>query len=336
MHRLINYNIFLHTTFCISIQPYCLSRMMNLISFSIHRFVIKFVALFCLISTVSFNAVSQKNSREDILLNNDWSYTTAIQDVKLFPPNTQNLYWTKVTIPHNLDVYDGYRRLLHGNKHGDMCYKKIITIVQTNKSRHNFLFFEGVGAYAKIYLNGKFIGEHAGGRTTFTLDVTNILKVDGSKNELFVYANHPSNINDLPWVCGGCSDERGFSEGSQPMGIFRPVHLIVTNDVRIEPFGIHAWAEIKKDITVLSINTSLKNYSYQNKNIVIVHQLIDALGKIIKEVSIQQLLKINENIFWRVYQSLKTSVYLNHGNRFNLTLTEIHLSEFDAFCSFGI
>jgi len=38
------------------------------------------------------------------------------------------------------------------------------------------------------------------------------------------------------------------------MGIFRPVHLLVTSDIYIEPFGVHAWAEIKNnDKAVLKI-----------------------------------------------------------------------------------
>jgi beta-galactosidase len=257
---------------------------------------LKLIVFFCFYISISFNSFSQKNVREDILLNNDWTYATEIKFEKNIPPNAQNYYWAKIAVPHNLDAYDGYRRLLHGNQHGDMWYRKIITIVQPNKSRRNFLFFEGVGSYAKIYLNEKFIGEHAGGRTTFTIDVTNILQTDGSPNELFVYVDHPANIKDLPWVCGGCSDERGFSEGSQPMGIFRPVHLIVTNDVRIEPFGVHAWADLQTGKTELNINTTVKNYSAKNKNIVIAHQLIDAKGKVINDFSVEQFLNVNDSI----------------------------------------
>ena len=48
-------------------------------------------------------------------------------------------------------------------------------------------------------------------------------------------------IADVPWVCGGCSSEWGFSEGSQPLGIFRPVVLEGTDEIRIEPFGVHIW-----------------------------------------------------------------------------------------------
>ena len=220
---------------------------------------------------LSFNSFSQ---RQDISLNNDWltSLTTTHE-------------WKKINIPHNWDDYYGYRRLLHGNLHVDAEYKRNITIKQSKQGKRFFLYFEGVGSYATVLLNGKHAGSHAGGRTTFTLDVTDIIKTDGTKNELKVLASHPSNIKDLPWVCGGCSDERGFSEGSQPLGIFRSVHLLVTNDVRIEPFGVHAWADIENDIANLSINTTIKNYSKQKRNIVVSHQLLDAFGKTVKQVS---------------------------------------------------
>src|SRR6185503_1583946 len=99
--------------------------------------------------------------RQDISLNNDWltSLTTT---------NT----WKKVNVPHNWDDYYGYRRLVHGNLHGDAVYKKTFTIKQNKHGKRFFLFFEGAGSYATVILNNKLVGSHAGGRTTFTLDIS--------------------------------------------------------------------------------------------------------------------------------------------------------------------
>lgn len=222
--------------------------------------------------------------RQDISLNASW--LTSLN----------NKEWKKVNIPHNWDDYYGYRRLLHGNLHGDAVYKRIVTIKQSKKGKRFFLFFEGVGSYATVFLNTKKVGEHSGGRTTFTIDVTDVIKADGSKNELLVKASHPANIKDQPWVCGGCSEERGFSEGSQPLGIFRPVHLIVTNDVRIEPFGVHAWADVKSDAADLWTNTTFKNYALQDRTVEVVSQLKDADGKVVANFSAKQLLKAKDSV----------------------------------------
>ena len=296
MHRLINYKNILVKSYRREKEIQEISQSCSALTPFLFFSALKIKLIGCFFLFLGQLSFAQQNIREDILLNNDWAYSTGINNLKFFPPNTSDYYFTKVNIPHNADAYDGYRRLLHGNKHGDIWYKKIIKLRQPNKSRRNFLFFEGVGSYAKIYLNGILVGEHAGGRTTFTIDVTGKLKTNGTANELLVFASHPANIKDLPWVCGGCSDERGFSEGSQPMGIFRPVHLIVTNDVRIEPFGIHAWADIQNNATSLSVKTTFKNYSQQNKKIVVVNQLVDATRKVLREISSLHSLKEKDSI----------------------------------------
>ncbi len=173
-------------------------------------------------------------------------------------------------------------------------YKKSFVIKQSKQGKRFFLFFEGVGSYATVYVNDKLIGSHNGGRTTFTLDVTDAIKTDGSQNNLVVKASHPSYIKDLPWVCGGCSDERGFSEGSQPLGIFRPVHLIVTNDVRVQPFGVHAWTGNKNGVIKLFINSTIKNYSGKKRKIEVIHQLVDAIGNHFIDISAKKELNGNE------------------------------------------
>ncbi|MBL7737999.1 MAG: DUF4982 domain-containing protein [Chitinophagaceae bacterium] len=261
------------------------------------RLCVKSFLLLCVFVSLWFNSFAQ---RRDISLNNDWltiatDRNTPSATLPYMPP-VHDKGWSKVNIPHNWDAYEGYRRLLHGNRHGDAWYRRIVSIRQSKTGKRFFLFFEGAGSYTTVYLNGKYVGEHAGGRTTFTIDVTGMIKTDGSNNQLAVRTYHPVNIKDLPWVCGGCSEERGFSEGSQPMGIFRPVHLIVTSDVRIGPFGVHAWADIKSDKADLFINTTIKNYSRQKRNITVVHQLMDAKGKLAAESSGVQMIDAGDSL----------------------------------------
>ncbi len=245
-------------------------------------------------------AIGQPSTgRIAIDLNSNWR-TIAGNDESPLAPAFQIKFddskWKQVTVPHNWDDYHGYRRLLHGNKHGDAWYRRTVKLKQSKAGKRFFLFFEGVGSYATVYLNGQEVGAHAGGRTTFTIDVTNHIKTDGTNNQLAVRAWHPPFIKDLPWVCGGCSDERGFSEGSQPMGIFRPVQLIITNDLRIEPFGVHAWATLKGNAAVLNINTLIKNYGAQQKLFTVVHNLVDKKGAIVKTVTEKGSLKANSNL----------------------------------------
>ena len=230
---------------------------------------------------------AQVNMRSDISLNNNW-YSIANDsnghahdgfENKSFSTNN----WIKVNVPHNWDGYEGYRRLHHGNRHGYAWYRKSFLLAQKQKGKRYFLWFEGVGSYATVWLNGKKAGEHAGGRTTFTLDVTDLIIDNNQSNILAVRADHPAGITNLPWVCGGCSNERGFSEGSQPMGIFRPVHLITTSEVRVEPFGVHIWNDttVSERLATLHLATTIKNYSHKLVTVTITQRLLNKQKQVV-------------------------------------------------------
>jgi Beta-galactosidase/beta-glucuronidase len=231
------------------------------------------------IALLSFTALPAQ-PRKSISLNSNW-YTIANDSNRhaydgFEKPNFSTRQWQHVQVPHNWDAYEGYRRLRHGNRHGYAWYRKSFSIPNKEKGKRYFLWFEGVGSYATVWLNGKKAGEHKGGRTSFTIDITDLISTN---NLLAVRADHPAGITDLPWVCGGCSEERGFSEGSQPMGIFRPVHLMVTNEVRIEPFGVHIWND--SNVSKLHLATSVKNYGRAARTISITQRLFDKKGKLI-------------------------------------------------------
>ena len=225
-----------------------------------------------------------KSNRESQRLDDGWltiaadSLTHQYNGFEKSDFETKN--WSEVTVPHNWDRYEGFRRDMHGNRHGYAWYRRILTIDNIETGKQYSLFFEGVGSYATVWVNGQKVGTHAGGRTTFTIDISNALKE--GENLLAVQADHPASIRDLPWVCGGCSPEWGFSEGSQPLGIFRPVSLITTSNVRIEPFGVHVWNDttVTEKSAEVYVATELRNYSNKTRQIAIENALLKADGSI--------------------------------------------------------
>ena len=214
-------------------------------------------------SSVSFPAPERKGRRTVTSLNDGWEAATV-------PDGSPS----GVTLPHNFDDYYGYRQLRHGNLHGSAVYQKTF-IAKPQAGKRYFLQFEGVGTYATITINDTQYPKELIGRTVFTLDVTEALNT--GKNTLHVLVDHPAMQTESPWVCGGCSSEWGFSEGSQPFGIFRPVTLIETDAVRIEPFGVHIWNNAACDSVF--IETEVKNYTQQTQQIELVNKFTLASGK---------------------------------------------------------
>ena len=84
-------------------------------------------------------------------------------------------------------------------------------------------------------------------------------------------------IADMPWVWAAVLRNGGFSEGSQPLGIFRPVVLEGTDEIRIEPFGVHIWNDEKA--ANVFVDTEVKNYGKTTETIEVVNKLSNADGK---------------------------------------------------------
>ena len=222
-------------------------------------------------SAVRFPEPELKGKRRIISLNHDWTARCSVG---------RDTIATHIHIPHNFDDYYGYRQLRHGNLHGSAIYNKVFN-TDKNKDKRYFLQFEGVGTYATVTLNGHQYPKELVGRTVWTLDVTNILRA--GNNELSILVDHPAMQTVSPWVCGGCSSEWGFSEGSQPFGIFRPVTLIETDVVRIEPFGVHIWNNAACD--TIFIETEVKNYSTDPRTFELVNKFAQANGKTVFRLS---------------------------------------------------
>ena len=166
-----------------------------------------------------------------------------------------------------------------------------------------FLQFEGVGTYATVTLNGHQYPKELVGRTVWTLDVTEALH--NGQNQIEVLVDHPAMQTESPWVCGGCSSEWGFSEGSQPFGIFRPVSLVETDAVRIEPFGVHIWNNAACDSVF--IETEVKNYTQQPQQIELVNKFTLASGKQVFRHSQQTTIKAGETITLRHAEKIENA-----------------------------
>ncbi len=226
-------------------------------------------------SEVVFPSPEMKGHRVLHNLNRDWTTWTEKDTLK-----------QHVSLPHNHDDYYGYRQLKHGNLHGTAYYTKSFHL-QKKPNRSYSLQLEGAGTYATVILNGKTYPRTLVGRTTCTLHVTEDVR-DGD-NTLVIKVEHPEMINDAPWVCGGCSSEWGFSEGSQPFGLFRPVTLVEADLLRIEPFGVHVWNNEQCDSVF--VETEIHNYSGVDRTVEVVNKFALASGKTVFRTPVRVMVK---------------------------------------------
>lgn len=104
--------------------------------------------------------------------------------------------WEAVEIPHTWNAKD--MQVQYNNFYeGAGYYKKNFFCPEELKDKRVFLRFEGVGACAEVYVNGKMTGTHKGGYSAFMVEIGTSLK-PGVDNEIVVKADNKSRPDVIP------------------------------------------------------------------------------------------------------------------------------------------
>lgn len=168
-------------------------------------------------------------ARSKITINDAWHFYPG--DVADGSTVSVGSDWQRINIPHTwnakdtLDDTPGYRR-------GVGWYRRSVSIPAALNGKRIYLYFEGVGQTAEVFVNGRPIGRHIGGYTAFTFDITEAIRHD-APNSLAVKADN-TRILDHPPIDG---------DFNMYGGVYRDVWLIATDAVHLS-FGDSASAGI--------------------------------------------------------------------------------------------
>ncbi|PKM93633.1 MAG: beta-galactosidase [Firmicutes bacterium HGW-Firmicutes-1] len=105
------------------------------------------------------------------------------------------------------------------------CYRKCFTITETNKDQSIYVDFEGVMTYAQVYINGIYLGEHKGGYTPFSFELTP--HINYTEENILVVMVDSTERDDIP-PFGFVIDYLTYG------GIYREVNLRFVHPVHIE------------------------------------------------------------------------------------------------------
>jgi beta-galactosidase len=199
---------------------------------------------------VIFQSIAE---RRLINLNDDWTFR--------FSHNVIQKTGTRVNLPHTWNAQDA----LSGKvdyKRGIGNYEKTIFVPNEWKGKRVFMRFDGANMITNVLVNGKHVGEHRGGYTAFVFELTNCLNY-GEKNNFWVRVNNAEQLDVMPLI----GDFNFYG------GIYRDVHLILTDDVCISPLdyaspGVYLKQEkvSNKEATVQT-RILISNHSFVSKNV---------------------------------------------------------------------
>ena len=220
----------------------------------------KFFVFVCAVVGLSLVSACAGSVRHEYLLDKNWKFTKG--DGDFAPVAVDDSRWESVTVPHDWAIYGPFdadndaqvvaieqnfetRASLKTGRTGGLPYVGVgwyrleFDAPAFSEGKNAELIFDGAMSQAKVYVNGQFVGEWPYGYNSFHFDVTPFLHPDGRNNTLAV------RLENLPessrWYPGA--------------GLYRNVHLVVTDPVHVPVWGTQL---ICSDISDKSARVDLK------------------------------------------------------------------------------
>ena len=253
-----------------------------------NRYLKKFTVLgFVLSVTITVLSQETKVPPYSISINDNWKYhkggvAFAFRDGQKGFPEGLDENWETVSLPHTWNAEDPFDEKISYIR-GIGWYRKYLYIDSTDQERRYFLAFEGANQKTDVYVNGMFAGQHKGGYTGFTFDITEFVQ-PGAQNLVAVKVDnsHDNTITPL---------SIGFALYG---GIYRDVWLRVTNPVHFSKThygssGVYiSTPEVSKREASLDIRSIIENNSETAQHVEISHSVFNPDEK--------EVLKIQEKI----------------------------------------
>ncbi|WP_372731420.1 sugar-binding domain-containing protein [Novosphingobium sp.] len=186
-----------------------------------------------------FNPVTTAQAQEArsvVMLDSDWRFFDG-DAPDAIAPEYVDAAWQKVAVPHTWNRVGYYHHNLGGvntaasvrKRQGIGWYRLHFAAPQDSQGKRQWLEFDAASRTAKVWLNGKYLGEHRGGFSRFRLDATAAMRT-GDDNVLVVRVD-----NSQPKADGPTADVLPltgdfFVHG----GIYRPVRLVTTAPLHID------------------------------------------------------------------------------------------------------
>ena len=194
--------------------------------------------------------------------------------------------WVTVDVPHTwnrLGNTGTERSPLSNTVQGIGWYRLKFPTPATTRGKRYFLEFDGVGNIAAVWLNGRYLGKHAGAFARFRFDATAAMAPAGGENLLAVKADNsrPQPGSSTANVIPLSGDFFVFG------GIYRNVSLVVTDPVHVDMLdyggpGVYARAvSIAPQRATVQVTSRLVNDGAKPATVQVETTIENAAGKVV-------------------------------------------------------
>lgn len=237
----------------------------------------RWFASICLCASAAF----ADEPRTMVSLDHGWRFQQSAAVTGAESPTFDDSAWSAVDVPHTWNRLgnEGITRSpLTNTVQGVGWYRLRF---KTPAGGRYFLQFDGVGAIADVWLNGHYLGKHAGAFSRFRFDATGAIDSSG-ENVLVVKADNsrPQPGSSTAAVIPLSGDFFVFG------GIYRHVALLVTKPAHVDLLdyggpGVYA----RYDGTAVQVSSRVVNDGAKPANVSVETAIEDADGKTVASAS---------------------------------------------------
>ena len=156
-----------------------------------YRYLLLLIVFFCCTNLNAQNNIAVSK----ISFNDKWDFVKDIDTlnaIKLLGSNDDNkMAWQKISLPHT-PVIEPVEKIKE-QWQGTCYYRKNFSLAAAYEGKQIALQFDGAMHEATIYVNGKYLGKHAGGYLPFYINITDVVKF-GADNLVLIKLNNQDNV----------------------------------------------------------------------------------------------------------------------------------------------
>lgn len=210
--------------------------------------------------------------------------------------NFDDAGWRSLNVPHDWSIEGPYDRNNSTGRGGGYLpdgigwYRKSFYLKKENEKKYIFIEFEGIMANSDVWINGFHLGKRPSGYSSFVYELTGHLNYGKDKKNVIAVRADNSVQPASRWYTGA--------------GIYRHVHLIITNPVHVAHWGSFVTSsDISSANAEVQIQTSITNQSTSSQNILLHTDIISPDGKTVASADLKQ--KIREGKDEMILQKVK-------------------------------
>jgi beta-galactosidase len=200
-------------------------------------------------------------------LNKTWKYINQDVAVTQGTASSDPGSWSDINLPHSFDI--PYWRATQALPPGVGWYRKHITIDQSviDAKKRIFIEFEAAFQLSFVYVNGQLAGQHKGGFTGFSFDITQFVKPGDNIIAVRLDARWTDTITPI----GGDHIFIG--------GIYRNVSLVITDPLHVTWYGTFvSTPQVSATSATVKVKTEIRNDGVAAANCRVKTIVVDSAG----------------------------------------------------------